>query len=79
MSEQARTIRGEEMLGLGITLSKYTKLCLSAFENLPADTGVTIDDIDSVLTWCLPEYNRLKAAHPVPADPFADKAAQRGG
>lgn len=59
VSKQKRTLP-EVMPDLGITMGDYQKLCMRAFENLPADTGVTIDDVDSVLTWCLPEYNRMK-------------------
>jgi hypothetical protein len=62
MSEQARALP-EVMPDLGITMSDYQKLCLRAFENLPADTSVTIGDVDSVLTWCLPDFIRLRAAH----------------
>ena len=48
---------------LGVTADEYRKLCLRAFENLPPDTAVTIGDVDSILTWCLPDYVRLRAAH----------------
>lgn len=52
----------ERETSLGLTQDEYRRLCLRAFENLPADTAVTMDDVDAVLTWCLPEYDRLKAA-----------------
>jgi hypothetical protein len=45
----------------GLSQDEYRRLCLLAFENLPTDTTVTMDDVDAILTWCLPEYDRLKA------------------
>lgn len=33
---------------------EWRRLCLKAFENLPADTKVTLNDVDAILTWCLP-------------------------
>jgi hypothetical protein len=48
---------------LGVAADEYRKLCLRAFENLPSGTAVTTGDVDSVLTWCLPAYVRLRAAH----------------
>lgn len=62
MNEQAKTLPSGVIPRLGITMDDYQKLCLRAFENLPTDTSVTIGDVDSILTWCLPEYNRMKAA-----------------
>jgi len=32
----------------------WRRLCLKAFENLLSDTTVTMDDVDSILTWCMP-------------------------
>lgn len=43
----------------GITEDEYRALCLKAFENLREDTTVTMDDVDSILTWCLPEFKEV--------------------
>jgi hypothetical protein len=43
-----------------LTPDQYRRLCLRAFENLPADTPVTMDDVDAILTWCLPEYDEMR-------------------
>lgn len=43
-----------------LTQDEYRRLCLRAFENLPTDSTVTMEDVDAILTWCLPEYDRLK-------------------
>lgn len=40
---------------------QWARLCQHAFENLPADTMVTFEDVDAILTWCLPEYDRITA------------------
>ncbi|MEV4255030.1 hypothetical protein AB0J52_17900 [Spirillospora sp. NPDC049652] len=45
-----------------LTNDEYHRLCVTAFENLPTDTAVTMEDLDAIFTWCLPEYDRLKAA-----------------
>ena len=34
---------------------------MRAFENLPTDTTVTMDDVDAILTWCLPEYDDMQS------------------
>jgi hypothetical protein len=47
---------------IGLTDDQYRRLCLRAFENLPSDTQVTLNDIDAILTWCLPEYDDMKQA-----------------
>jgi hypothetical protein len=41
----------------GLTQDQWRRLCLRAFENLPADTQVTMDDVDAILTWCLPLHD----------------------
>lgn len=38
----------------GLTQDDWRRLCMRAFDNLPTDTTVTMDDIDAILTWCLP-------------------------
>jgi hypothetical protein len=40
---------------------QWALLCQRAFENLPTDTSVTFDDVDAILTWCLPDYERVTA------------------
>lgn len=45
----------------GITMRQYQALCLHAFLNLRSDTQVSIDDVDSILTWCVPELDRMRA------------------
>lgn len=40
---------------------RWATLCQRAFENLPSDTSITLHDVDAILTWCLPEYERLTA------------------
>lgn len=44
----------------GMTMDQYRRLCLRAFENLETDTPVTMEDVDAILTWCLPEYDRIR-------------------
>lgn len=46
----------------GLSQDQWRRLCLLAFENLPADTPVTMNDVDAILTWCLPEYDDMRAA-----------------
>jgi hypothetical protein len=58
---------GERNLDLtanGLTQDQWRRLCLRAFENLATDTPVTMDDVDAILTWCLPEYDRMRQAGP---------------
>jgi len=40
----------------GITQTHWENLCQAAFENLPTNANVTFNDIDSILTWCIPLY-----------------------
>lgn len=47
---------------VGLPQDEYRRLCMRAFENLPTDTTVTMDDVDAILTWCLPEYDREKSS-----------------
>lgn len=44
----------------GLTQDQYRRLCLRAFGNLPSDTPVTMDDVDAILCWVLPEYDDMK-------------------
>ncbi len=44
---------------LGITQQQYAMLLALATENLPTNTVVTVDDIDAILTWVLPDYRKL--------------------
>lgn len=53
--------RNLDETSVGLTQDEWRRLCLRAFENLPSDTTVTMEDVDAILTWCLPEYDRLKA------------------
>jgi hypothetical protein len=46
-----------------LTQDEWRQLCLRAFENLQTDTTVTMGDVDAILTWCLPEYDRLITEH----------------
>jgi hypothetical protein len=39
----------------------WAALCQRAFENLPTNTKVTFVDVDAILTWVLPEYERITA------------------
>lgn len=39
----------------------WARLCQHAFENLPTNTTVTFEDVDAILTQCLPEYDRIMA------------------
>lgn len=38
-----------------LSAAEWNALCVKAFENLPRDTTVTLDDVDAILAWCLPE------------------------
>jgi hypothetical protein len=44
---------------IGITDTQFAVLCSKAFENLPTDTSITIDDVDAILTWVLPNYKEM--------------------
>lgn len=44
---------------LGITYKQFAVLLAMATENLPTNTTVTVDDIDAILTWVLPEYREM--------------------
>lgn len=44
---------------LEITYNQYAKLLASAFENLSTNTEVTIDQVDAILTQCLPLYKDM--------------------
>jgi hypothetical protein len=44
----------------GLTQDEWRKLCLTAFENLTSDTTITMNDVDAILTWCIPEYEAIK-------------------
>ena len=44
----------------GLTQDQWRRLCQRAFENLATDTTVTMNDVDAILTWCLPEYNEMR-------------------
>ncbi len=59
-TEQPRQLRDVHD-GL-MTQDEWRRLCLRAFENLPRDTAVTMDDVDAILTWCLPAYDDALAA-----------------
>jgi hypothetical protein len=58
MSESKRNL---DKTASGLTQDQYRRLCLRAFENLRSDTQVTMDDVDAILTWCLPVYDEMKA------------------
>jgi hypothetical protein len=49
------------MDGYGITQRQYAVLMAKAFENLPTDTDITVDDIDAILCWVLPDYRDMLA------------------
>lgn len=43
-----------------INSEQWNTLCGHAFENLPQNTAVTFADVDAILTWCIPEYERMQ-------------------
>lgn len=50
---------GIHMSEKDLTPDQWRRLCLTAYENLPADTTITFGEIDAILTWCIPQYERL--------------------
>jgi hypothetical protein len=58
--------RNLDLTSSGLTQDQWRRLCLRAFENLPTDTQVTMEDVDSILTWCLPAYDEMRAGHQSP-------------
>lgn len=77
MDEQARTLP-DFIADLGVTMGEFIGLCVKAFENLPTDTAVDGDDVSAILTWCLPGFIRLRAAHagdPAALGPHAESYA----
>lgn len=40
----------------GLTQDEWQHLCHAAFENLSTTTTCTVNDVDSILTWCIPLY-----------------------
>jgi hypothetical protein len=65
--------RNLDLTSSGLTQDQWRRLCLRAFENLPTDTQVTIEDVDSILTWCLPAYDEMRREQPQAADPPSDE------
>lgn len=61
MTEQPVAYPGtaDMMTSLGITYRQFAVLLAKATENLPADTPVTTEDIDAILTWVLPDYREM--------------------
>jgi len=49
----------------GLTQDQYRRLCLRAFGNLPSGTQATMDDVDAILAWCLPEYDDMRGVPPM--------------
>jgi DNA-binding transcriptional regulator YhcF (GntR family) len=41
--------------------AEWRTLCLGVLKNLPVGTPVGFGDVDAILTWALPEYERLTA------------------
>ena len=39
----------------------WNRVCLKAFENLPADTAVRLTDVDAILTWCAEDAAAIMA------------------
>jgi hypothetical protein len=58
--------RNLDLTSSGLTQDQWRRLCLRAFENLPTDTQVTMEDVDSILTWCLPAYDDMRAGQQSP-------------
>jgi len=52
--------RNLDLTSSSLTQDQWRRLCLRAFENLPADTQVTMGDVDAILTWCLPAYDEMR-------------------